>query len=263
MPQNSKSLLEKATPFLLVLSIILAFFVGVLWQKVSNLEKGKTKTSDSQKQGQIAEPEDVLGIDALKSYAKELGLDEKKYSDCIDNADFKDEVKKEVEESTKIGVNATPSFLINGRLISGALSFDTFQKIIEFELKGGDWQKPDETVKILVDGNPQNGEIGDQIKNLDIANSPAKGEAGAKVKVIEFADFECPACAYFHSATFAKLDEEYIQKGKVYFAYKNFPLVSIHEFAQKAAEASLCANQQGKFWEYYNKIFSEMAKIIE
>jgi len=69
--------------------------------------------------------------------------------------------------------------------------------------------------------------------------------------LVEFSDFECPFCGR-HYQTLKKILSDY--KGKVRLVYKHFPL-GFHPNAQKAAEASECASEQGKFWEYHDKLF--------
>ena len=80
------------------------------------------------------------------------------------------------------------------------------------------------------------------------------GSKDAPVTVIEFSDFECPACKYFWSNVETQFKEELVDTGKVRFVYKHFPLPQ-HKYAFKAAEASECAADQGKFWEYHDKLF--------
>lgn len=72
------------------------------------------------------------------------------------------------------------------------------------------------------------------------------------VTVVEYSDFQCPYCQKFHP-TMQQMLQDY--NGKVRLAYKHFPL-NIHENAQSAAEASECAAEQGKFWEYGDKLFT-------
>lgn len=83
-------------------------------------------------------------------------------------------------------------------------------------------------------------------------NAPVRGASAARVTLIEYADYECPYCQQIQPAV-AKLEAEY--KDKVAFAYKDVPL-PMHANAQKAAEASHCAEAQGKFWEYHDLLFT-------
>jgi len=81
-----------------------------------------------------------------------------------------------------------------------------------------------------------------------------KGNKDAPITIVEFSDFECPFCARFYEQTLPQLTKEYIDTGKVKLVYRDFPL-SFHANAQKAAEASECAHEQGKFWEMHDKLF--------
>ncbi|VVB54992.1 Thioredoxin [uncultured archaeon] len=87
-------------------------------------------------------------------------------------------------------------------------------------------------------------------------NSPVLGSPTAKVTIIEFSDFQCPYCGKFFTDTYPSIKKDYVDTGKVKIAFKNLPLTSLHANAEKAAEASECANEQGKFWEYHDKLFA-------
>ncbi|MCD5382820.1 DsbA family protein [Candidatus Gracilibacteria bacterium] len=88
--------------------------------------------------------------------------------------------------------------------------------------------------------------------------NPVKGPSDAKVTFIEVTDFECPFCSKFHNNAYKKVVEKYGDKIK--FVFKNLPL-GFHKNAQKAAEAGLCANEQGKFWEMHNKMFENQKEL--
>lgn len=86
---------------------------------------------------------------------------------------------------------------------------------------------------------------------------PSTGPDGAKVKIIEYSDFQCPYCSRA-AQTMKQVVEIYGEQ--VQLTFRNFPL-SFHQYAQKAAEASECANLQGKFWEMHDKIFANQQKM--
>src|SRR3989344_9399332 len=88
-------------------------------------------------------------------------------------------------------------------------------------------------------------------------DDPVLGEKNAKVTIIEFSDFQCPFCSRFRDQTFDQIKSKYIDTGKVKFVYRDFPLTQIHPMAQKGAEASECADEQGKFWEYHDLLFQK------
>jgi len=87
-----------------------------------------------------------------------------------------------------------------------------------------------------------------------------RGSAGAPVWFIEVSDFQCPFCKQWHDASFAALDSEYVQTGKVRMAYLNYPLSSIHPNARAAAEAAMCASVQGKFWQLHESLFASQPR---
>ncbi len=88
-------------------------------------------------------------------------------------------------------------------------------------------------------------------------DAPSFGPKDAKVTVVEFSDFECPYCARA-AETFDTLKERY--GDRVRFVFRQFPL-SFHKKAQLAAEASLAAHAQGKFWEFHDKVFQNQESI--
>jgi protein-disulfide isomerase len=76
----------------------------------------------------------ALGDDKLKEYAKDLGLDQTKFDQCLAAKPFKAAIDKDVEDGSKVGVNGTPAFFINGRMLSGAQPFEKFKEVIDDEL---------------------------------------------------------------------------------------------------------------------------------
>ena len=88
-------------------------------------------------------------------------------------------------------------------------------------------------------------------------NDPVLGNPDAGVSIIEFSDFQCPFCARAFDGAITDLkNSDYFKNGEVNLIYKHFPLNSIHPYAQGAAEASVCAQAQGKFWEYHDTLFT-------
>src|SRR3989304_7044716 len=93
---------------------------------------------------------------------------------------------------------------------------------------------------------------------LVAGGAPSLGRDSAKVTIIEFADFQCPSCALFHSGAGNAIMEEYVKKGLARVAHKDFPLLGEESF--NAAYAARCANEQGKFFEYQDALFSQQSK---
>jgi protein-disulfide isomerase len=112
---------------------------------------------------------------------------------------------------------------------------------------------------------------GSQGENLAAQNAPSKievsidddyvkGDPDAPITIVEFSDFECPFCGKFYSQTLPSIQQKYIDTGKVKFVYRDFPL-DFHKSAQKAAEAAQCAGDQGKYWEFHDKIFENQPSL--
>lgn len=87
---------------------------------------------------------------------------------------------------------------------------------------------------------------------------PMRGPAEAPVTIVEFSDFECPYCRQT-VPVLQRIREEY--GNQVRLVYRQFPLNSIHPRAQKAAEASLCADDQGQFWSMHDALFLEPVEL--
>ncbi len=94
---------------------------------------------------------------------------------------------------------------------------------------------------------------------IDVGDNPAKGPADAKVTIVEFSDFQCPYCASFAEETLPQILANY--GDKVRFVFMNLPLTSIHENAEKAAEAGECANEQGAFWQFHDIMFQNQDNL--
>jgi len=90
-----------------------------------------------------------------------------------------------------------------------------------------------------------------------ITGGQVRGNLEASITIAEFSDFECPYCASFHQ-TMNQVINDYPEDIK--WVYKHFPL-AFHEHAQPTAEASECAAEQGKFWEFTDQIFENQSRL--
>ncbi|NIW36059.1 MAG: thioredoxin domain-containing protein [Gemmatimonadetes bacterium] len=88
---------------------------------------------------------------------------------------------------------------------------------------------------------------------------PSRGPADASVTVVEFTDYQCPFCTRHFEQTYPLLMQQY--GDRIRYAVRNFPLVRIHPHAAKAAEAAECAHDQGRFWEYHDRLFENNAAL--
>ena len=90
-------------------------------------------------------------------------------------------------------------------------------------------------------------------ENTDV-NAPTIGDANAPVTIVEYGHFKCPSCNRFFRDTEPQITEKYIKTGKVKFVWKDFPFEGGDSI--KASEAAYCAQDQGKFWEYHDLLFT-------
>ncbi len=91
-----------------------------------------------------------------------------------------------------------------------------------------------------------------------VANGPATGPANAPITILLYSDFQCPYCA----RVVPTLNELLARHpGDVRLVYRHFPLGSIHPNALGAAEAAVCADRQGRFWDVYQAFFAEPSKL--
>ena len=93
-----------------------------------------------------------------------------------------------------------------------------------------------------------------------IADSPSTGSLSEKIILLEFSDFQCPYCEKAYETV-----KEFMDKhgDEVTLVYKHFPLFTIHPQALPAAKASWAAQQQGKFWDYYDALFEQQDNLGE
>lgn len=90
-----------------------------------------------------------------------------------------------------------------------------------------------------------------------ISQDKSLGNADAPIVVVEYGDYQCPACGGFATTVKPKIIEEFVNSGQVRFVFRSFQFIG--EESQWAAEAAECANEQGKFWEFYDKLYSSQA----
>lgn len=111
--------------------------------------------------------------------------------------------------------------------------------------------------KGMNDGKVQNSQ---NIVALDIAKDQAVlGKEDAPVTIFEFGDYQCPYCQRFYMLSHLDLVKNYVDPGLAKVVFMDIPLPG-HDFAQKASEATWCANDQGKYWEMHDKLFTNADK---
>ena len=232
------------TPLLIILLVVASFFLGVYVTKVQYLEQQKNApdTGNTVGQGAGGPAPQSFTVNDIKTWAKEIGLDSKKFDSCLDDQKNKNLVDTDTADGRTIGVNGTPTFYINGIPLVGAQPFAAFKDILDKELAG------------TTEGTAQRATV-------DKGHLPPLGKTDAAITIVEFSDFECPYCRRFFTDAFPQIKKEYLDTGKAALYYRHFPLDNIHPLAIPFANASECANQEGKFWQMHDKLFVEQGKI--
>ena len=107
-------------------------------------------------------------------------------------------------------------------------------------------------------GPQPSGPAGDSFVNkmIAVAGEPTRGSASAKVMLVEVSDYHCPFCRRQNQQTTPQLLTEYVNTGKVKYAFVDYPIAQLHPDAFKAHEAANCAGDQGKFWEMHESLFA-------
>ena len=105
------------------------------------------------------------------------------------------------------------------------------------------------------------GKANSRVVATDVRATPAQAEGylmgnpNAPVQIMEFADFECPACGQFATVTEPDVRKRIIETGLASYRFFDFPLTEIHKNTLAASNAAACASDQGKFWEMHDQLY--------
>jgi len=201
-----------------------------------------------------------LGKESLLQYGKQLELDMTRFGTDLDSHMYRATVKRQVADGRNAGVRGTPNFFINGRVVKGAVPFDSMKSVLDEELARGK--------KLLQAGNTNpyatliaNGKVfrpfSDKPSQMDLSSAPALGPDNAEIELVVFSDFQCPYCVRFAEPA-KELQKHYGDRARLVFM--QFPLPS-HQDAHIAAEASLAAHAQGKFWQMHDILFENRQSL--
>ena len=199
-----------------------------------------------------------------EEWAKQIGLDLGRWRKDKDSAEIASAIAADARYGTQVGADGTPAFFINGRLISGAMPFETFKPVIDEQIERANAAlkkgvKPEKLYEVLVADSVQSAGHAEQqvAARIEVGNAPVLGPKNAPVTIVEWSDFQCPFCGRVEP-TLQQLLDEY--KGKIRIAWKNQPL-SFHPNAMPAAEAAMAAHEQGKFWEFHDALFKKQGQL--
>ena len=221
-----------------------------------------------------------LGRERFEKEAAELGLDGKRFRAALDAQDAKDgkgAIDADILAGTKAGATGTPTFFINGKVLTGAQPYETFKARIDDELKVTDAMIAKGTPRARIyaalmkdalpvrppakaeknDDDEPGPEADTKIYPVKPGDAPSKGPANAPLVLVVFSDFQCPFCKRVEP-TLAETEKHYA--GKVRVVWKNFPL-PFHNDAEPAAEAAMAADAQGKFWPMHDRLFAHNTEL--
>jgi protein-disulfide isomerase len=204
---------------------------------------------------------------ALLGYAQQLGLDVGRFTRELDDGTWKKAADAEAAEGQRIGVQATPSYYLDGKFHEGALPPEDFERLIATAIADADarlakgtpraklYDTLMKTAKVELERPPL---VEPESRAVDPGPSaPSRGRSHAPVTIVEFSDFQCPFCK--RAATLlADVQKQHGDDVRVVF--RNYPL-PYHKNAQLLATAALAAKEQGRFWEMHDKLFANQETL--
>ncbi len=211
----------------------------------------------------LFENQQSLDAASLEKYAGEVGVDMGKWKECFAANKYNAQILADQELGGKVTARGTPNVFINGRKLTGAKPVEEFKSIIDVELKRAEKSvaagvAADKVYDDLIKDGKVFEPLEAKVNAFKLDGSPTKGKKDAQIQIVEFSDFQCPFCSRV-SAPLKDLEAKYGDKMSVTF--KHFPL-SFHKEAMPAAMASMCANEQGKFWEYHDQLFANQKALM-
>lgn len=173
--------------------------------------------------------------DDLIQYAVKLGLDIKRFNDDLYSERLKQRIAADIAEGQRLGVSGTPTFFINNKSYSGAMSFEQLRGLVLRE---------EQRLRAL-------SEVPDNLLSL--------GHADAPVTVELFADLQSP----ISRLAIEVIDQAFLKyPGQIKLQFRNFPL-AFHPQAPLAHEAAMIAATQGRFWEFTRFILDHQNSLRE
>jgi len=199
----------------------------------------------------------------LERYGEELGLDVEAYRSCLEDRRHEAQILEDQDLAGKVTARGTPNTFINGRKLTGAKAFEELKALVDEEIPKARTLATERELRgqALYEEIVRDGRIFEPLESrvheFDLAESPRDGELDAKIQIVEFSDFQCPFCARI-SAPLREVKRHY--GDDVVIVFKHFPL-SFNKDSKPAAAASMCANAQGRFWEYHDVLFANMRAL--
>ncbi len=199
---------------------------------------------------------------ATELIARELGLDMVRFRAALDTGVYRDQIALDVKDAAALGITGTPSFFVNGRPVSGNQPLKVFADVVDEELARASHVKGgyDELVKTGALGadTPKQ-----QTKAFELDEKAIyrvglglpghqAGPDSALVTIVAWGDFQCPFCARL-APVLHEVRAKYGDDVRVIYRHL---AMRFHKSAALAAEASVVAANQGKFWAFHDKLFA-------
>jgi protein-disulfide isomerase len=92
---------------------------------------------------------------------------------------------------------------------------------------------------------------------ISLQGAQVRGDQHAQLVLVEFSDFQCPFCARHATATYPQIVRDYVDTGRLRYAFMNFPIDALHPRAFQEHVAAACAADQGRFWEMHDRLFAD------
>ena len=162
---------------------------------------------------------------------------------------------KELNEVSTSSLSVPIAIIVAGVIVALAIIYSGGRPGVGgggADVAGGNQQGNQQGQVPVVTGNAPQVEV--NAKDLFTDNDAFLGNPAAKVVVVEFGDFQCPFCGKFFRETEPQIIDKYVKTGKVRFVYKQFAFLG--QESNWAAEASECAKDQGKFWQYHDYLYN-------
>jgi protein-disulfide isomerase len=202
----------------------------------------------------------------LAGAAKAAGADMTAYEACMASGRTISAVDKGVAEAQTLGYNGTPTFRLARAgsekfyTLEGAQPIAVFNQLIDALVAGKEPPQEQQAAATKQElpfwAKPEGLAPDPEHPGFTMAGDPYKGNPQAKLVVVEFSDFQCPACRKHALEVQPAVDKEFVDTGKIQWVFKHLPLQA-HPQAPTAAAAAECAGDQGKFWEMYHLLFEK------
>jgi protein-disulfide isomerase len=184
----------------------------------------------------------------FREQALAVGADATEYDACVTGPEAAAAIERDLAEGRNLEIAGTPAFYINDWFLGGAYPYEAFQDAIAKAEQG---LHPPPTPTPLPEGvAPYDADP--QRPGMTYDGSPTRGEADARLILVAFDDFKCPACRQHFEDIEPMLKTKYLDTGEMREVFKFYAISAPH-----AAVASLCALEQGKFWEFHDLLYEE------